>query len=436
MTNPETKERLVVVGGGQAAAQIIEVARQEGFTGPIVLVSDEACLPYQRPPLSKQYLSGGRDRDWLLYRPAHFYPHLDIDVRLGRRAIHIDRDRATVHLDSDEILGFDRLALATGCQARRLPSCAAGDDRIFYVRTLEDVDRLRTRLAEARKVAIVGAGFIGLEAAAVLVAHELEVVLLAQGERLLPRLAGDALASFLQDQHRRNGVDFAFNCDVLDIQSHDQGCAVVCRDGRRFDADLAIVGIGAVPNTQLAEAAGLVCDNGIVVDELARTSDPRIVAAGDCTNHPGWGGGRMRLETVHNAVEQGRTAGATLAGKSLPYSQIPWVWSDQYGYRIQSVGITDAKDQSVLRGDPASGRFSVFNFRDGLLSGATFVNQPRLFGAVRQIMNGRIPLSPEEAADDSVDLCAVVKRPACLEFDTAWPSIVRSAELIQDWGHD
>ncbi|MCW1432308.1 NAD(P)/FAD-dependent oxidoreductase [Novosphingobium sp. JCM 18896] len=433
---PITSEDLVVVGGGQAATQLIEVARQEGYAGKITLISDEPTLPYQRPPLSKQYLNGGWPAEKLLYRTPDFYAKWQVTTCLGSRVAAVDRASGAVELESGKRLPYDRLALATGTRVRRLDGCAGVDDRVFYVRTLDDVDRLRDRLAYTRRIAIIGAGFIGLEAAAVLVQRGFHVTLIAQRERLLPRMGSDAISDFLYDRHKAAGVRFAFDADVAAIVPSGDAIAVVCSDGRHIEADIAIVGIGALPNVELAQSAGLDCENGIVVDSLAVTSDPAIVAAGDCTNHPsGPSGRRVRLETVHNAVEQGRTAGASIAGKQWPYVQTPWVWSDQYGFRFQSVGISDGQDQVVLRGEPATGRFAVLSFAQDQLIGATMINQPKLFGVLRRMLNERIPLSPAEATDASLDIAGLSLSRPKLAFDDPWPPRVRGTTGVLAWGH-
>jgi 3-phenylpropionate/trans-cinnamate dioxygenase ferredoxin reductase subunit len=431
-------ERLVVIGGGQAATQLIEVARQTGYEGTITLVCDEAALPYQRPPLSKQYLTGRYGPDWLLYRPERFYEKFAVVVRLGRLATEIDRATAKVRLDDGTQLPYDKLALTTGARSRRLTVPGVDHPHVFYLRTLADVDGLRARLDATRRVVIVGAGFIGLETAAVLVQTGVEVTLLAAGDRLIPRIVDGEMASFLLDHHLIHGVNVVMRTTVASLRDLGDGCvAVVLEDGRSYQADMVLIGIGAVANVELAEAAGLLCDNGIVVDELARTSDPAIVAAGDCTNHPnGLVGRRLRLETVHNAVEQGRTAGATIAGQELPYIQSPWVWSDQYKLRLQSVGVSDGYDHTVMRGKPTDGRFSLFYYRGNDLLAVNCINQPLIFGAVRRLLNERIPLHPDQAADTTFDLTRLPRRAASLDFDIPWPTKFEKQQAALAWGFE
>ena len=430
------RERLVVIGGGQAAAQMIEVARRKGYEGRITLVTEEAMLPYQRPPLSKQYLTGQYAPDWLLYRPEEFYGKFEVDVRLAQRATAIERVDRVVRLQDGGALAYDKLALATGARARVLAVPGAASEKVFYIRTLADVERLRPQLPLLRKVVIIGAGFIGLEAAAMLVQRGIAVTLIGAGAQLIPRLVGGEMAAFLLDQHLLHGVKVVLRAEVRELRAAPGGLIEVnLGDGRGFAGDAVLVGIGAAPNTELAEEAGLHCENGIIVDEMARTSDPAIVAAGDCTNHPNaLVGRRLRLETVHNAVEQGRSAGATIAGCDLPYAQSPWVWSDQYKFRLQSVGIADGYDRTILRGTPASGRFSLFYYRGDDLLALNSINEPLVFGAVRRILNQRIPLRAEMAADTGFDLARLPARKVNLNFDEPWPDKAATRGMAVSWG--
>lgn len=429
-------ERLVVIGGGQAAAHLIESARDEGYAGEIVLVSDEAVAPYQRPPLSKQYLSGKYGADWLLYRPLSFYETNAVTLRLGVRAEAIDRATRRVHLSDGASIDYDRLGIVTGARALKLDVPGADLPHIHYIRTLADVDGLRADIAPGRRVVVVGAGFIGLEAAAMLVQIGLDTTLLARQDRLLSKLAAPEISSFLLDHHLMHGVKVRLNTQVAEFRLSGQGLEVVCDDGAVLGADLVIAGIGAAPNVELAQACGLDCDNGILVDEEARTSDPAIVSAGDCTNHPNpLVGGRLRLETVHNAVEQGRTAGATVAGKALPYIQSPWVWSDQFKLRLQSVGMADGADVTVMRGTPASGRFSLFYYRGDQLLAVNTVNQPAVFASVRRLLNEQIALPPGLAADENFPINSLLPRRARLVFDIPWPTKLEKAKGARVWGH-
>lgn len=421
-------ERLVIVGGGQAAAQTIESARKFGFKGPITLLSDEPLLPYIRPPLSKQFLTGRFADEWLLYRPKNFYLSHGVDVRLNQRVIKIDAAAAKVET-TDGTMSYDRLVLATGARARRLG--VSGDDfeQIVYLRTAEDARSLIQKLNGSKEVVIVGAGFIGLEVAAVLTqAGTFSVKILASGDRLCSKLDNPSprwrhlFPTLLHNLFSRQGVEIHFKVDVCRFERRASGqITIVTTTNTCFTADLVVVGIGAIPNIELGQACGLACDNGIIVDENALTSNSKILAAGDCASHPNSSRTDLiRLETVHNAVEQARTVGATIAGKMLPYDQTPWVWSDMFGHRIQSVGFSDRADNTILRGDAGTTRFGLLHFEGARLVGGDFIDSPDWFGACRRIINQGADLSHGNAQDMSFDLHSVVPRTTRLSFDEPW----------------
>lgn len=417
-------QRIVVVGAGHAAGQLVDSLRREGYRGAVTLVGEEPVPPYQRPPLSKQYLAGAHDLDWLLYRPREFYAAHGVDTRLGRRAVRIDREGHDVELDDGTRLRWDKLALTTGCRIRPLPVSGAEAGRVHYLRTIADVDRIRARLGETRRVVIVGAGFIGLEVAAVLAQLGREVTVLEAQDRVLPRVVAPLVSEFFRAQHAAHGVCIRTGVQISRVSGGgSEPITVACGDGTRHEGELVLAGIGVLPNVELAAEAGLACDDGIVVDECARTSDEDIVAAGDCTRHPNALLGRqLRLETVHNAVEQAKSAAAALCGREFPYRQIPWVWSDQYGLRLQAVGATGESDQQVLRGAPGEGRFSLFYFERGRLTGVNCVNRPADFGTVRRLLNAGIALTPAQAADPGFDPGTLVPVRAPADFEVPWPA--------------
>lgn len=416
---------IVVIGGGQAASQVCISLRAMGHRGRITLVSEEPLLPYCRPPLSKQYLVADRTPDWLLYRPTAFYAKQAIDVRLGCRAESIDRGRQEVLLGNGERLPYDGLALALGSRVRRMSVPGADANHVCYIRNLADVSTLRQRLLSARRVVIVGGGFIGLEVAAVLLKTGRDVTLLASGASVLPRAGVGIVGAFVQAYHQAQGVRVLTNSEVVHLRPRaDDGADVHCADGSVHAADLVIAGIGIVPNTELAQTAGLDCDDGIQVDEYCRSSDARIVAAGDCTRHPNALAGRtVRLETVHNAVEQAKTAAATLACRAQPYRQAPWVWSDQYNLRLQSVGLWQDHDEWVLRGRVDDGQFSVYYFRAGQFIAMEGVNRPAEFGTSRRLLNEGIGLTPAQAADQRFDLQRLLPSKRRLVFEQPWPAL-------------
>lgn len=419
-TKTNKTEHVVVVGGGQAAAQLIDSLRRMGHHGRITLVSEEDELPYQRPPLSKSYLGGGQHQDWLLYRPRGFYQDHKVETLLGQRAIAVNRERGRVILEQHRELRYDRLALTTGCRVRKL--AGAEGDRVHYLRSLQDVARISAQLANARRLVVIGGGFIGLEVAATLQARNIQVTVLEAENLVLNRVVAPLVSEFFLAEHQRRGVDIRTGVKVSAISSvPGQSVALDCGPAGRFEADLLIIGVGVLPNDELAREAGLECDNGIVVDECARTSDPAIVAAGDCTRHPNAILGRqVRLETVHNAVEQAKAAAASLLGLEQPYRQVPWVWSDQYDLRLQSVGDTTGHDQLIVRGDLADRRFAVFYFRAGCFTGMNSVNRPHDFAACRRILNRGLTLTAAQAEDPQCDLARLAPQRGGLLFDPAW----------------
>lgn len=425
---------MVVIGGGQAAAQLCESLRAKGHKGSLTLVSDEAMLPYCRPALSKQYLVGTQVPDWLLYRPESFYANHDIRCVLGDRAVMIDRSSQHVQLASGQRLHYDGLALVTGSRARRLG--VPGDENVRYVRVVADSQYLRDRLPEAARVVVIGGGFIGLEVAAILVQTGRTVTLLTAGEALLPRSGTGVLSDFLKTYHAARGVRIVTQVRVAEVRTRGDGSAVdvVCEDGNVYLADLVIAGIGVHPNIELAESAGLQCQDGIIVDEACRTSDKRIVAAGDCTRHPNAASTQpLRLETVHNSVEQAKSAAASLLGQVQPYRQTPWVWSDQYGLRLQFVGLRNGADHCVQRGRIEEASFSLFYFRAGQFIGMECVNRPADFGVSRRLLNEGIALHSEQASNDAFALDQLLPSKHPLVFESPWPvrlSPAQRAELF------
>ncbi|HVY65768.1 MAG TPA: FAD-dependent oxidoreductase [Gammaproteobacteria bacterium] len=399
-------EHLVVVGGGQAAAQAVQTLRQQNYPGTITLLADEPYAPYQRPPLSKKYLAGELTRDRLLLRPTAFYAEKNVTLMLGTRAVEIELAPRRVRLADGRVLRYDRLLLATGSRPRQLDVPGAKLRGVHYLRTIADVDGITAELTAGARVALIGAGFIGLEAAAVLRQRGFDVTVLEAFERVLGRAVGAEVAEFYAGCHRAAGVSLHLGAAVRALHGTERVAAVETVDGGRFPCDLVIIGIGVVPNVELAASAGLACDNGIVVDEFARTADPNVVAAGDCTNHP-LNGRRVRLESVPNAVHQARVAAATLLGTPAAYSEIPWFWSDQYDLKLQIVGLSHDHDHVVLRGDPAARSFAAFYLRDGALLAVDAVNNAREFAHAKKLVAARARLAPEILRDASVDLGAV-----------------------------
>lgn len=398
-------DTIVIVGAGQAGGQLALNLRNEGHQGPIVLIGAEPHPPYQRPPLSKHHLSGkvGLDKVWL--KPEAVYAEQNIELRPGRRVAAIDRDARRLTLDDGTALDYGKLALATGSKVRRLDLPGVDLDGIHYLRTLDDMRALQAGLLAGNRLVLVGGGYIGLEVASVAVGLGLEVTVLEQAEQLMARVVGPEIGDFYHELHSQAGVDVRTGVAVTGFEGDGRVSAVRCADGSEVAADRVLIGVGVLPEVELAETAGLAVDNGILVDEYACTDDPAIIALGDCANFPSARyGGRLRLESVPNAMATARTAAATLCGKEKPYAEVPWFWSDQYDKKLQIAGVRDDHDQIIVRGDLDDGRFMVLYLRDGELLAAEAVNSPREFMTVRQLIGQRARPDPDQLGDPDVPL--------------------------------
>ncbi len=396
-------ETVAIIGGGQAGAQAIASLRAGGFTGDIVLLGNEPTLPYQRPPLSKAFLAGELARDRLLLKPAAFYQQSRVDIRLNTAVTGIDRAQQLVTLHSGQSVAYNHLVFATGGRPRPLTCPGADHPALHYLRTLSDVDGIRKRFHTGARLVVIGGGYIGLEVTAIARKHGLQVTVLEFAPIVLGRVTCPEVANFYTDVHRQAGVNIQCNTGVERIEDDNGTAIVVTSSGERLAADLIIAGIGLLPNVELAEAAGVDCNNGIVVDALCRSSTPGIYAAGDCANHPSaLYGTRLRLESVHNAIEQGKTVAATICGKDQPYNQVPWFWSDQYDIKLQTAGICRDYDQIAVRGDPATRSFAVFYLRDNCLIAVDAINRPAEFISARQLIPLQPKICPGRLSDESI----------------------------------
>ncbi len=381
---------LVIIGGGHAAGQACASLRAGGWSGSITLVGEEPYPPYQRPPLSKAYLLGTLPAERLLFRPESFYTDHDVTLRLGERALRIDRAARRVETDRGS-LGYDALLLATGARPRPLTCAGADLGGVFGLRSIADVDAIKQRFDSARHLVIIGAGYIGLEVAAVAKRRGLNVTVLEAQDRVMSRVTSPLVSDFFTMIHREEGVDLRLGAQVGGVEGREAVEAVRLADGTRVPADLVVYGIGVLPNQEIAAEAGLATENGILVDENARTEDPAIYAVGDCTNHPNpLLDRRLRLESVHNALEQAKTAAAALCGSPKPYAQIPWFWSDQYELKLQTVGLQDGYDATVVRGAPEARSFAVFYLRGEALIAVDAVNEPAAFMAAKKLVGRRV----------------------------------------------
>ena len=401
-------ERIVIAGGGQAAAQAVDTLRRKGFTGTLVLIGEEPWLPYQRPPLSKKYLAGSLERERLLLRPAHFYESHAVETRLGRRVEEISRREQRLRLDDGSTVAYDALLIATGSRPRQLTAPGTELDGVHFLRTIADVERIRAGWAAGRRLVIVGGGYIGLEVAATARELGLEVTVLEMAERVMNRVVCPEISSFYEAEHRRHGVRILCNSKVRALAAQPGSTrvrAVVTADGEEHTADCVVLGCGAVPADELAVAAGLVCENGVVVDDRCRTSDPLIYAAGDCSSHPSLRyGRRLRLESVDNAFEQGASAALNMLGLEIAHDKVPWFWSDQYDLKLIIIGMSHGYDAVVMRGDPATHAFSACYLRGGELIAVDAVNSPKDQMAARKLIAARARPSIDKLADPGVPM--------------------------------
>jgi 3-phenylpropionate/trans-cinnamate dioxygenase ferredoxin reductase subunit len=396
---------VVIVGAGQAGAQAAITLRQQGYTGAVTLIGEEGYVPYERPPLSKSFLAGDSALEKMFMRAPEFYAEHAIDLRLNTSAASIDRAAKTVRLSDGATLAYDKLVLATGGRVRRLDVPGSNLPQVKYLRTIADVLDYRDELRPGTRLAIVGGGYIGLEVAAVAVKRGCAVTVLEAMPLVLNRVVAPELSRFYQDVHAAAGVTIVTSAGVGGFEARGPAIDVACAGGRRFAADLVIVGIGIAPNVELAAAAGLAVDNGIVVDAFAATADPDVLAAGDCTNHPNaTAGGRVRLESVQNALSQGKTAALSILGQRVPYDEIPWFWSDQYDLKLQMTGLSRPGDRVVIRGSMAERKFSVCYLRNGALVACHAVNQAKDFIQSKKLIAARAVVDPSRLADASLPL--------------------------------
>ena len=405
MTEPTP--RIIIAGAGHAGGSVAAMLRQLGWKDGISLIGDEPLPPYQRPPLSKAWLKGEADAESLALRPRAFYDDADISLRLGTTVARIDRGARTVTLSDGDMLHYTCLILATGSRARRIPLPGIDLANVLELRTAADADKLKAVLGPDKRLAVVGGGYIGLEAAASARALGAHATIVEREPRVLARVACEILSNFFQDYHRSQGVTIELNAGVQALEGANGAVTGVrLADGRVIPCDAALIGVGAVPNEEVAKDAGLACDGGIVVDLDARTSDPAIFAIGDCTKRqlPMYER-TMRLESVPNALEQAKQAASAICGRPRPAAEVPWFWSDQYDLRLQIAGVPFDATEIVVRGDVAGGKFALFHLTaDGTVQAVEAVNASVEFMGGRRIVQRRKKLTADRIADMSVTM--------------------------------
>lgn len=402
----EVDDHVVIIGASHAAVQLMISLRQQGWLGAITTISDEPHMPYQRPPLSKSYLDGSVEEDRLVLRAAETYDKLKVDFKLGCKVMSIDAKNKQLTLDTGEQIGFTKLALCTGARVRQLDLPGSELEGVHYLRTMDDVKAIRQSAKKASRAVIIGGGYIGLETAASLTKLGIKVTVLETETRLLKRVASEQVSGFYKRLHEEEGVEIRLGSKVVALQGNSQVKSVVCDDDSHSGADMVIIGVGVIPNTELASEAGLVVENGIVVDQFAQTSHPDIVAAGDCTFHPNALLKKsLRLESVPNASEQAKAAAASLCGIKKAYSELPWFWSDQFDVKLQIAGISQGYTKAVVRGDASAGRsFSVFYIKDQYVIAADCINRPKDFMVAKKLILQQSKIDVAALVDESSEI--------------------------------
>jgi len=402
---------VVVTGAGQAAAQLAQSLCQGGYAGPIVLIGNEPMPPYERPPLTKDYLAGKREVTRLLLRKPEFWAERGVEMRLGQAVTVVDRARRTVTLEGGETVDYGTLVWAAGGRPRRLSCPGAAQQGVHYVRSVADIDRIKADLTEAgQRVVIIGGGYIGLEAAAVLRGMGHGVTILEMQDRLLARVTSPVVSSFFLDLHRRHGVEIRLATGVVELTGRDgRSTGVALSIGDTIPADLVIVGIGIIPNVEPLREAGVDCPNGVRVDAFCRTTDPHIMAMGDCALHPnGHAGAEIRLESVQNAIDQAKTVAEVILGRPQPYTALPWFWSDQYGVKMQTAGLCGDYDRLIVRGRAGATPLTIAYLKQGRLIALDCLGAPKDFMQGRTLVAARARVDPDRLADPQVDLPATV----------------------------
>ena len=398
---------VVIVGTGHGGAQAAIALRQCGFEGSILMIGRDPRPPYERPPLSKEYLAGEKPFERILIRPVQFWADRKIELALGQTVTKIETEPREVILASGERVGYGRLIWSAGGDARRL-SCPGGHlEGVHAIRDQRDVEQLKADIANgARRFVVVGGGYIGLEAAAVLRKLDCEVTLVETEDRLLSRVAGEDLSTFFAEEHRRHGVDIRLGCKVERLEGEGRVEAVVLEGGERLPCDAVVAGIGIVPSVGPLLAAGAAGANGVDVSDICHTSLDKVYAIGDCAAHanPYANGAVVRLESVQNANDMANTVARAICGDPQPYAAMPWFWSNQYDLRLQTAGLSMDYDTTVLRGDPAERSFSVIYLRDGVVIAVDAVNRTKDYAQGGKLVKNRVQVDPEVLMNTEVPL--------------------------------
>ena len=396
---------IVIIGSGQAAIQAVMSLKRNEFTGSIKVIGEEDHLPYQRPPLSKDFLLEEYKPERVSLKKKEFYEENGVDLILGKRAESIDTILKEITLSDENKIHYDQLIIATGSRVRKLNVPGSDKKGIYYLRDLDDANALKQRLKKNKKMVIVGAGYIGLEVASVAASLGVEVTVIEMANRVMNRTVDPMISSYYQKLHESHGVKIHLDNGLKAFKGGDSVNAVLCSDGLMLEADLVVIGAGVLPNQEIAIEAGLECNNGIMVNEFGETSTAHVYACGDCTNHPNKGlNTRLRLESVHNAMEQSKTVANTIMGNKEPYDQVPWFWSDQYDHKLQLVGISGDHDEVVMRGLESEQKFLLFYLKNSELIAVNAINSSKEFLICRKLVANKVKISSDVIKDQSVNL--------------------------------
>ena len=396
---------IVIIGSGQAAIQAMMSLKRNEFTGSIKIIGEEDHLPYQRPPLSKDFLLDEYKPERISLKKKEFYEENRVDLILGKRAESIDMILKEIILSDKNKIDYDQLIIATGSRVRKLNVPGSDKKGLYYLRDLDDASALKHQLKEDKKMVIVGAGYIGLEVASVAASLGVEVTVIEMASRVMSRTVDPIISSYYQKLHESHGVKIHLDNGLKEFEGDASVTAVLCSDGLRLEADLVVIGAGVLPNQEIAIKAGLECNNGIMVNEFGETSNEHVFACGDCTNHPNKGLNiRLRLESVHNAMEQSKTVANTIMGNREPYDQVPWFWSDQYDHKLQLVGISGEHDETIMRGSESEQKFLLFYLKNSELIAVNAINSSKEFLICRKLVANKVKISSDVIKNQSVNL--------------------------------
>ena len=398
-------ENLLIIGAGQSAIQCISTLKKEGYSGSITLVGEEEHLPYQRPPLSKGFLEDSLNKERLYFKKLEFFTENKVQLYLGLSAEKLEIDNQKVYLSDNSVLEFDKLVFATGSRVRLLDFPGSELKSIFYLRDLDDAEAIKKDLETSENLVIIGAGYIGLEAAAIAAKKNKKVTIIEMADRVMNRTVDPQISEYYLNLHKSYGVNFHFNTSLETINKVSDSLEVVCSDGTEVKADSVLIGAGVVPNIELAEEAGINCDNGIIVNEFGQTNFKNIYACGDCTNHPNKILNKnLRLESVHNAMEQAKTVASSVMNNPMEYNQVPWFWSDQYDHKLQIVGLSGDHDAVTMRGNVNDAKFMLFYTKDEELIAVDAINNPKEFLISRKLVANKVKIKPNVISDLNTNL--------------------------------